>query len=134
MSVRKNLRKKTKMQVIDDANNLCVEMIDHVFRENVLPKKYRMTFSSQLLNESRHIRELICAANDIYPPNNERITIQSKAIIMLESLLRRIDDLIDAGVINYENISTLMYSIDACHRSLIAWNKSDIKRVSQTNK
>ena len=91
MSVLQRNRTESKMEFINSAHELELMTIRLVHRENVIPKRYRLTLGSKLIESVRKINQYVTYANGIYPKKDaelvERNKLQVNALLEIRNLL-----------------------------------------------
>lgn len=79
------------MEFINSAHELELMTIRLVHRENVIPKRYRLTLGSKLIESVRKINQYVTYANGIYPKKDaelvERNKLQVNALLEIRNLL-----------------------------------------------
>ena len=135
MSVLASKRGRSAMEFMNTAFELEKFTMTAVHRENVIPKRYRLTKGMDLMNSARIIGNNVVYANSIFPHNKEdyqrRISFQKRAILEIQIMLkdlRLITEVLPVKECTTKEWTRLLLLEEDCIKS---WMKSDKARFGK---
>lgn len=135
MSVRASERGESKMEFLNSAFELEKFTMQVVHRENVIPKRYRLTLGKSFMESAKIIDDCVIYANSIFPATPEEVKLrrqyQDKAIreiqIMLKDLRLAFEVLAVKDTILEQWTGLLLKE----EKAIKAWRSSDKKRFEK---
>lgn len=123
-------RKKTKFDVVTNAEKLQDDITLYVMNEQFVPKKWRYMIGEGLISKVDELNDNVIAANSIYAKDEKELearkAYQQRAIINSYQLHRKLDRLIrcvpSATASSLEDIITLL---KAEINDIKGWRKND---------
>ena len=145
MSVPQSKRKETPLTVLIDAQQLAAYTVLLCSDEKRFPKKYRLSFTSDIEKEAVNIVASVSEANAVFVNDKEsyklRRTYQQKAIAQVAGVqdrmqvayklfpqLKTMGEADKKKKINIAYWSGLLYKVKT---GLLAWKKSDAERYKE---
>lgn len=128
VSVVKGKRGKTKLEVIDKAEELAKYSINMVSQEKHFPKRYRWIFASKIGDSAIEVNSLVHKANAIYPKVKVeaqlRIRYVNEAIAEISNLLSLISLCRQAKDVSLENIDHWLTLATYVRTLLLRWKEA----------
>lgn len=132
-------KNETDLQFMINALELQRELIKMVFRERVLPKKYRNTLGMSIINTAQELVDNLVYANNIYPKDelslSSRCLYQETALANYYQLQNRLVTLTNC-VETFKNEECAKYIEKIAHEMELirGWIKSNNVKEDKINK
>lgn len=123
------------MEFLNTAHELEKYTIEACHRENVIPKRYRLTKGRELMESAKIINNNVIYANSIFPQNKadyqRRIKFQNRAILEIQIMLKDLRLLSEMLPIKDSVLEQWTGLLIGEEGNIKAWMKSDKGRFGK---